>query len=95
MKFILVSVRYQEKINPYLDDLKEFNIKCNKRNVLDSFNDEYKLEEYIITLKDLNELVKLRNTLKQDIILENKYYDSEGEFHDNKNVLRIYDDYKE
>lgn len=95
MEFILVSVQYQEKINLYLDDLKEFNIKCNKKNVLDSFNDEYELEEYIITLKDLSELVKLRDTLKQDIILENKYYDSEGEFHENIRVLRIYDDYKE
>ncbi|MEG2786395.1 MAG: hypothetical protein RR942_01145 [Romboutsia sp.] len=95
MEFILISVAYQEKIKPYLEELGEFNITANKSKVLDSFNDEYELEKHIITLKDLGELVKLRDVLKKDIILEDQYYDSGFEFHENVRVLRIYDDYKE
>lgn len=95
MEFLLVSVAYKENIEPYLNQLRDFDIKVKETNVDgNEWVDKYLLREYLIKL-DIDGLVRLRETLEKDIILENHYYDSEGEYHENKRVLRIYDDYKE
>lgn len=93
MDFILISVKYKEKINPYLNILKDFSIKIRESKVSGKdFIEEYLLKEYIITL-NIEELVKLRDIFDKSILIENYYYDSEMEIHENINVLRIYDDY--
>ncbi|XZN14483.1 hypothetical protein ACSW9O_15565 (plasmid) [Clostridium perfringens] len=95
MEFVLVSVKYKEKIEPYLDQLKDFKIRVRETRVEENnWNDEYLLREYLITL-GIEGLVKLRDILDENIIVENEYYDSELELHENLRVLRIYDDYKE
>ncbi|MGL6184858.1 MAG: hypothetical protein ACRC1T_05710 [Clostridium chrysemydis] len=95
MEFILVSVKYNEKIDAYLELLKDFTIRVKETQISENdFTEEYLLREHIITL-DIEDLVKLRDILNISIILENYYYDSELERHENINVLRIYDGYKE
>lgn len=93
MDFILVSAKYKEKIEPYLDLLKDFTIKTRESEVIGIF-EEYLLKEYIITL-DIEDLIKLRKKMNKRIIIDNCYYDSETEIHNNVDVLRIYDDYIE
>lgn len=93
MDFILVSAKYKEKIEPYLDLLKDFAIKTRESEVI-GIGEEYLLKEYIITL-DIEDLIKLRKKLNKRIIIDNCYYDSEVEIHNNVDVLRIYDDYIE
>ncbi|WP_075810178.1 hypothetical protein [Clostridium perfringens] len=93
MDFILVSAKHKEKIEPYLDLLKDFKIKIRESEVI-GIGEEYLLKEYIITL-DIEDLIKLRKKLNKRIIIDDCYYDSETEIHDNVNVLKIYDDYIE